>query len=101
MPLSANFSDGDTKLVLKVHGDFDVATMREFSEYTKKDLSKITSFVIDLDGLRAINSSALGMLLLLRTRAGGDSADISIIHANDNVKQMMNMANFGQLFKIS
>jgi anti-anti-sigma factor len=47
-----------------------------------------------------LDSSALGMLLLLRDHAGGDNADIRIRHCNEDVKKILTISNFGQLFRI-
>ena len=40
------------------------------------------------------------MLLLLRDHAGGDAADIRIIHCNQNVRKVLSISNFEQLFSI-
>ena len=47
-----------------------------------------------------LDSSALGMLLLLRDHAGGDDSAIKILHCNDDVKKILTISNFGQLFQI-
>ena len=47
-----------------------------------------------------LDSSALGMLLLLRDYAGGDSASITIVHCNDDIKKIFAISNFEQLFDI-
>jgi anti-anti-sigma regulatory factor len=47
-----------------------------------------------------LDSSALGMLLLLRDHAGGDSANVQITKCNQDVKKILTISNFEQLFKI-
>ena len=47
-----------------------------------------------------LDSSALGMLLLLRDHAGGESAQIRIVHCNADVRRILNISNFEQLFTI-
>ncbi|MGK0500571.1 MAG: anti-anti-sigma regulatory factor [Oceanicoccus sp.] len=47
-----------------------------------------------------LDSSALGMLLLLRDYAGGDSADICIANCNDDIRKIISISTFEQLFKI-
>ena len=56
--------------------------------------------MIDMKGTSYLDSSALGMLLLLRDYAGGDDASISIVNANDDVKKILSISNFEQLFTI-
>ena len=43
---------------------------------------------------------ALGMLLLLRDHAGGDGSNIRIINCNPDVKKILAISNFEQLFNI-
>ena len=45
-----------------------------------------------------MDSSALGMLLLLREHAGGDRASIKIVHCQPEVKKILTIANFHPLF---
>ena len=40
------------------------------------------------------------MLLLLRDYAGGDSAQILIVNCNPDVRKILSISNFEQLFKI-
>ncbi|MCY1442851.1 STAS-domain containing protein [compost metagenome] len=58
-------------------------------------------YVVDLKGATYLDSSALGMLLLLRDHAGGDQAQISLIHCNADVRKILSISNFQQLFDIS
>ncbi|MCB1654339.1 MAG: STAS domain-containing protein, partial [Pseudomonadales bacterium] len=47
------------------------------------------------------DSSALGMLLLLRDHAGGDNAEIRVINSNPDVLKIFNISNFDKLFDIT
>ncbi len=47
-----------------------------------------------------MDSSALGMLLLLRERAGGDNAQIDIVNCNPGPEKILKAANFNRLFNI-
>nr|NIQ11660.1 anti-anti-sigma factor [Gammaproteobacteria bacterium] len=42
----------------------------------------------------------LGMLLLLRDHAGGDNSSIEIVNCNPDVKKILTISNFEQLFTI-
>jgi anti-anti-sigma factor len=46
------------------------------------------------------DSSALGMLLLLRDHAGGDDSQIKIVNCNADVKKILTISNFDKLFSI-
>ena len=58
-------------------------------------------FVIDLAGTEYIDSSALGMLLLLREEAGTNESDIEISNARPEIRKILETANFQRLFKIT
>ena len=45
-------------------------------------------------------SSALGMLLLLRDHAGGDNAEVNLVNCNADVRKILTISNFEQLFSI-
>ena len=47
-----------------------------------------------------IDSSALGMLLLLRDHVGGDDAQIQVINSSNDVRKTLTISNFNKLFDI-
>lgn len=98
MSLSSNLS-GDT-LTLSIKGRFDFNLHREFREAYKAGEGKDLKYVIDLAGTEYMDSSALGMLLLLREFAGGENSDITITHCNPEIRKILTISNFDRLFKI-
>ena len=48
-----------------------------------------------------MDSSALGMLLLLRDHAGGDTAEVQVVNSNSDVRKILGISNFDKLFDIS
>lgn len=59
-----------------------------------------SEFILDFTATEYIDSSALGMLLLLRDYAGGDSAKIELKNCHSEVKTILDIANFQKLFAI-
>ena len=57
------------------------------------------AYVVDLSNTEYLDSSALGMLLLLREHAGGENANIEITQASADVRKILDVANFSKLFK--
>ncbi|MBF0627661.1 MAG: STAS domain-containing protein [Magnetococcales bacterium] len=58
-----------------------------------------TRFVLDFRRVTYMDSSALGMLLLLKEEgAGGDKTRVQLTHCNDQIKKILDVANFTQLF---
>ncbi|MEO5333951.1 MAG: STAS domain-containing protein [Magnetococcus sp. YQC-5] len=58
-------------------------------------------FVVDLAGAEFIDSSALGMLLLLREMTDATGADVEIVNTRPEVLKILHTAKFEQLFKIA
>ncbi|CAN7332837.1 STAS domain-containing protein [Pseudomonas sp. GL-B-26] len=99
MPVVTEVSQDGQKLTISVKGRFDFAKHQEFREsYEDKKLSAV---VVDLKDATYLDSSALGMLLLLRDHAGGDSSDIRVVNSSTDVKKILAISNFDKLFDIS
>ena len=100
MSIESNASPSGDELVISIEGRFDFSAHQEFREsYENKEVQP-DSYVVDLNRTTYLDSSALGMLLLLRDHAGGDSADVRIINCNRDVKKILTISNFEQLFTI-
>ena len=48
-----------------------------------------------------MDSAALGMLLLLRDAVGGEKADVHLVRCRAEIREMLKMANFQDLFRIT
>lgn len=100
MPIQANMSADGQVLTIKVSGRFDFGAHQDFREAYERGGLSPQCYVVDLHDTDYIDSSALGMLLLLRDHAGGDMADIHIAHCNADVRKVLSISNFEQLFTI-
>lgn len=88
------------ELTIKVKGRFDFSAHQEFRNAYENAPRSMTTFVVDLAEATYLDSSALGMLLLLRDHAGGDSSHVRIVNCNPDVKKILTISNFEQLFTI-
>ncbi|MFT4675921.1 MAG: anti-anti-sigma factor [Reinekea sp.] len=93
-------TNGNT-IKLKVSGRFDFSSHQEFRQIYESVSAEVTIYTVDMADATYLDSSALGMLLLMRDHAGGDNANIEIVNCNEDVKKILTISNFGQLFKIS
>jgi anti-anti-sigma factor len=57
--------------------------------------------VVDLKEATYLDSSALGMLLLLRDHVGGDDAEVQVVNTSPDVRKILAISNFDKLFDIS
>jgi len=102
MSLSMNISPDGSSATISISGRFDFGIHREFrNAYEKADVkAAIPKFIVDLAGTEYMDSSALGMLLLLREHAGGDRSDVTIINCRPVIREILDIANFDKLFTI-
>jgi HptB-dependent secretion and biofilm anti anti-sigma factor len=91
------------KAVIKLNGRFDFNTHRDFRAAYEPLLADaaLGGVTVDFLGVDYLDSSALGMLLMLRDKMGGANKEVSLSGVHGNVKQVLNIANFGKLFQIS
>ncbi len=89
--------------ILKLNGRFDFNTHRDFRAAYEAVLtnSEVKSLAVDFSGVDYLDSSALGMLLMLRDKMGGVNKEVSLTGVQGNVKQVLDIANFGKLFRIA
>ena len=91
----------DNCLVISVDGNFDFDFHDAFlSSYKGHDIAGKT-VVVDLTRASYVDSSALGMMLLLRERVSGAGGKVSIRGANEEVRRILEIANFSRVFDIS
>ena len=98
--MSVNATTNGSELTVNIDGRFDFSAHQEFRDSYEKADSSINRYVIDMKNASYLDSSALGMLLLLRDHAGGDNADVHITNCNQDVRKILTISNFEQLFKI-
>jgi len=89
------------KLTISIKGRFDFAKHQEFRESYELLDKKPHSIVVDLKDSNYLDSSALGMLLLLRDHAGGDDSDVRLINSSSDVRKILAISNFDKLFDIA
>lgn len=93
----------DNRATLSLAGRFDFSIHRDFRQNYEEILGTpgVRELDVDLGQVNYIDSSALGMLLLLREKAGGQNIQLKLANAQGSVRQVLEVANFGRLFEIS
>lgn len=91
--------DGGNTVKIALAGRFDFHCHREFRT-SYQEHPPGAHYVVDLRATDYMDSSALGMLLLLREHAGGEKAKIKITGARAELKSILVVSNFDKLFVI-
>jgi anti-anti-sigma factor len=102
MPVTSTVSEDGKTITIKIAGRFDFAVQNEFrSCYSGAKPEDHVKFIIDMSGANYMDSSALGMLLMMREFLGGNDADISIINTSQDIRNILTVANFQMLFNMA
>lgn len=99
MGISMALAEGGDRVTIAVSGQFDFQLYDEFRASFANTAGNGVAYVVDLSATDHLDSSAIGMLLLLRDHAGGDASDIEIRGASNEVRKLLDIANFTRLFK--
>ena len=101
MPITSKLSSDGATLTLKVVGRFDFKLHSEFRRAYEALEPRPLRFIVDLGQAEYIDSSALGMLLLLKRFAGGENSSVALVNVTPEVARVLDVANFGRLFLVA
>lgn len=101
MQVTTTVADGVATLGLQ--GRFDFNAHRDFREATESVLAnpEVRILNVDLAQVEYLDSSALGMLLMLRDKIKASNRRVSLVNCRGPVKQVLEIANFSKLFEVS
>lgn len=100
MTVYAELMDESSEVRIVVEGRFDFSAHKEFRDSYESIATEVGNYTVDMQNATYLDSSALGMLLLLRDFAGGDNAKVEIVNCNPDVRKILSISNFEQLFRI-
>ncbi|MBW7901436.1 MAG: STAS domain-containing protein [Rhodocyclaceae bacterium] len=88
---------------LRLSGRFDFNAHREFRNAYEPAIAdaQVRALNVDMGGVDYLDSSALGMLLMLRDKAGAANKAVALINVHGQVKQVLEIVNFGKIFRIA
>ena len=88
-------------MTIAIDGRFDFSLQREFRELYEDSTEQVNTYIVDLSKTTYLDSSALGMLLVLKEFSDENKRAISISNPTKTVKEILELSNFSKLFKIS
>jgi anti-anti-sigma factor len=100
MPISSTVSDSGKIVTINISGRFDFNSHRDFRASYGDEGSNL-KYVVNMGGTDYMDSSALGMLLLLRDYAGGENAKVELVRCDTEIKNILEISNFQKLFTVS
>ncbi|CUA81454.1 MULTISPECIES: STAS domain-containing protein [Gulbenkiania] len=83
-------------------GPFDFNMHKDFRQASQSLLDEpgVEEILVDFEQVPFLDSSALGMLLLLKERAAAQKRTLALINCRDTVKQVLEIACFNKMFVI-
>ncbi|MAZ88233.1 MAG: anti-anti-sigma factor [Cellvibrionaceae bacterium] len=100
MTIESRVSEDGQELIISIQGRFDFSAHQDFRNSYEALEQAPGKYRVDMNETTYLDSSALGMLLLLRDHAGGNAAQIEIVNCSPDVKKILTISNFEQLFSI-
>ena len=99
MSVTSELSPDGQTLTIFISGRFDFASHQDFRKAYEVGGREL-SYVVDLRGTSYLDSSALGMLLLLGDHAGGERSRVRLVNCCEDVRKILAISNFDKLFSI-
>ncbi len=87
------------QLTIHIAGEFNYGAREKFRESYVNEPAD-SHYVIDFSDATGLDSSALGMMLMLRTHAKHRADDITITNCNQTIRKLLELAQFHKLFRM-
>ena len=100
--MEANLKNVGNSTVIQLQGRFDFRVHHVFRDAVDSALAgTATAIQVDFGGVDYLDSSALGLLLMLRDKSKSAGRKVSLANCTGAVKQALDIGNFGSLFAIN
>lgn len=100
MAITSFFDDSNNTLNISIENQFDFSKHQDFKDTYNKLTDTGIKFVVDLSKASHMDSSALGMILLLREHANVNKGSVVISKPSDSVYKVLEIAQFQKLIDI-
>jgi len=101
MTITSKVSADGNSVTISVSGRFDFAAHQDFAKAYKAYPKGAKTYLVDLSGAEYMDSSAMGMLLQLREYSNKNEGGVTLANGNEGVKEILRIANFDKLFKVT
>lgn len=100
MAVETSYDAAKATLTIKVAGRFDFAVHQDFRKAIEKINNTMKIVVIDFYATDYMDSSALGMLLVLRDKVSATQQTVQLLNMKPDVRKILEIAHFDKLFKV-
>ncbi len=100
MTIDTNYDSGTSTLTIKVSGRFDFGVHQGFRKAIEQIPATMRTVIVDLQFTEYMDSSALGMLLVLRDKVSNAQQSVRLLNPKPDVRKILEIANFDKLFSL-
>ncbi|PKI16144.1 STAS domain-containing protein [Colwellia sp. 12G3] len=100
MTISSKLSGDGKKLVISIDERFDFSLHQQFRDAYTSVMTQNLTYVVDLSQTEYMDSSALGMILLLKDHVQHYAGQLIISKPSDTVRKILEIAQFQRLMTI-
>lgn len=102
MALEVKVQGHDDRATLSLSGRLDFSAHGEFRRSYEEVMKRagVKGLEVDLGGVDYIDSSALGILLLLKESADRAQHQLALVNCRGAVRRVLEVANFTKLFTL-
>ena len=97
MAISTQLSADGQELTIAIQGRFDFGAHQAFRDAYERVESTPKRYLVDLQGTTYLDSSALGMLLMLRDKAKSSGKTVCLANARGSVRQVLDYVARGEV----
>jgi len=101
--MQVSYDNSGSHATLRLNGSFDMESNAPFRSAYRQALSDsaLRSLTLEFSGVEYMDSSALGMLLLLKAEVEKQGATVILAGCKPFVLGVLTTANFHRMFKIA
>lgn len=100
MSISSTLAADGRNVTIAISDRFDFSLHQEFRACYRDIQAGGTQFALDLRNANYMDSSALGMILLLKDHAEALGGDLVILKPNDAIRKILDIAKFDRFVTI-
>jgi len=100
MPINQSISKEKNQVVITIKNNFDFSLHQHFRDTYAGCDDPHTTFILDLSHTEYMDSSALGMILLLKDHADSIDGKVVINNPSETVYKILEIAQFHRLVSI-
>ncbi len=100
MTVSTNFSEENKQMIIMVEDRFDFSLHQQFRDSYSQCAGKNLNYILDLSRTKYMDSSALGMILLLKDFTEMHASKLVLRKPNETVNKILEIAQFHRLMSI-